>query len=359
MFAHIATTPKCPAFPQEKRARFCLFVKSCSYLFAAWFPYWAQGLKCQPGTGMKHLKHVPADSAQARGSSTAWAQLEQDLLQAGFGHLPGTARRKLGLRHRGPEASCLTYWTWPVSFKKWLSVAGCINVNNPREWSGGHLTVCTYPAAFSEEPRWLQGFRERRKTNPLPKNECYSILHTPEGTLRLGNNYCCPFLPPLLSASPCKTEMLQESSKALPVNWARSWCPVQVLRRWGKWRTEQCVFSGNKPRFVKGYFILRGYTVGIAQLCVYWTSAGDKNTWPCPCPPFSPKRQPHNQKVRDDPGHQPILAPMQELDRTWKKTWQSQEHPTLIFLFCPDVAKVAETKTGPRAQNRKYFIWDM
>lgn len=45
-----------------------------------------------------------------------------------------------------------------------------------------------------------------------------------------------------------------------------------------------------------------------------------KNTWPCPCPPFSPKRQPHNQKVRDDPGHQPILAPMQELDRTWKKT---------------------------------------
>lgn len=39
MFAHAATTPKHPAFPQEKRARFCLFVKSCSYLLAAWFPY--------------------------------------------------------------------------------------------------------------------------------------------------------------------------------------------------------------------------------------------------------------------------------------------------------------------------------
>lgn len=39
MFTHTATTPKCPAGPQEKRARFCLFVKSCFYLFAAWFPY--------------------------------------------------------------------------------------------------------------------------------------------------------------------------------------------------------------------------------------------------------------------------------------------------------------------------------
>lgn len=37
------------------------------------------------------------------------------------------------------------------------------------DWTGGHLMVCTYLAAFSEEPRWLQGFREGRKPSKPKK----------------------------------------------------------------------------------------------------------------------------------------------------------------------------------------------
>lgn len=302
MFAHAATTPKHPAFPQEKRARFCLFIKSCSYLFAAWFCYWAQGLKCKAGTGMAlhwSPKCVPGDSAQGRGSSTAWAHLQQDLLQAGFGHPPVTGR-KLGLRHWGPETSCLTWWMWSVSLKKKLSAAGCINVNNTQDWSGGQFKVCTYLAAFSEEPCWLQGFRERRKPRkPTSRNySLYSLLHTPEGTLRLRKYSCCPFLPLLLSVSPCplsgwtspsvfsrwgstfssynregkmqekltfpgctgncpggvpcEMEMLQgsfasEMSQTRPAFHQQLLVPCSGVRQWGRWRTGQWVSSRNSP----------------------------------------------------------------------------------------------------------------
>lgn len=65
----LLTLPPLLNFSREKRARFCLFIKSCSYLFAAWFPYWAQGLKCKPGTGMVLVwspKCMPGDRARGR-----------------------------------------------------------------------------------------------------------------------------------------------------------------------------------------------------------------------------------------------------------------------------------------------------
>lgn len=75
------TSSKCPASSLEKRARVCLFIKTCSYLFAAWCPYSARGLKCS--LALEQLR-VSGGSAPGRGSSTARAQLEEDLLQADF-----------------------------------------------------------------------------------------------------------------------------------------------------------------------------------------------------------------------------------------------------------------------------------
>lgn len=100
MHAPADTTFKHP----ENRARFYLFIKSCSYVFAAWFPYSPRGLKrslelerfCLRCT-VKEPQVCARRQCLGQGSSAAQAQLEQDLLQAACRDLPGIAGRRLSL----------------------------------------------------------------------------------------------------------------------------------------------------------------------------------------------------------------------------------------------------------------------